>query len=133
MAKTIPVTAQAVNATPTANNLQILEANVGNLPGYNEQDLIKQLMDTSEFSSSRLKGKLRTSVGGAAAPEAEGASEVASRAGQSALETSTKLCQRIWAAYVKYIRAQCNKDRVVDSLLYGFFFKKGAEADDAAP
>ena len=79
------------NTTPTATNLAILDGNIGNQSGYSEQDLIKLIIDTSDFQSSRLKGKLRTSVGGA--PEAQDAmSEVNSRTGQSALETSTKLC-----------------------------------------
>ena len=39
----------------------------------------------------------------------------------------------MWQAYTKYIRAQCNKDRLVDSLLYGFYFKKTAEGDETLP
>ena len=58
MAKTVNVTAHS----PTANNLALLDGSSGAQNGYNEQDIIKQLIDTSEFMSSRLKGKLRSSV-----------------------------------------------------------------------
>ena len=118
MAKTVHVTAQA---TPTANTLALLDAS-NNQSGFTEQDLIRQIIDNSEFMSSRLKGKLRTSV--APAVDASEALDTPSRTGQTQVETSLKLCQRMWSAYTKYIRTQCNKDRLVDTLLYGFFFKK---------
>jgi len=33
---------------------------------------------------------------------------------------------RIWSGYTKFIRSQCNKDRVVDSIYFGTFFRKEA-------
>lgn len=123
MAKTVNVTAQG---TPTANTLALLDAGSGAQTGITEQDLIRQLIDSSEFLSSRLKGKLRTSVGGKDDAASE-ALDTASRTGQTQVETSLKLCQRMWSAYTKYIRSQCNKDRLVDTLLYGFFFKKDGD------
>lgn len=76
MAKTVNVTAQA---TPTANTLAMLDASSGAQNGYTEQDIIRQMIDSSEFLSSRLKGKLRTSV--TAAVDNSEALETASRVG----------------------------------------------------
>jgi hypothetical protein len=42
--------------------------------------------------------------------------------------TQVKLCMRIWSGYTKFIRSQCNKDRIIDSIYFGSFFKK-----DTAP
>ena len=39
-------------------------------------------------------------------------------------EQSIKLCMRIWSGYTKFIRSQCNKDRLIDSIYFGSFFKK---------
>lgn len=37
---------------------------------------------------------------------------------------------RIWSGYTKFLRSQCNKDRVIDSLYFGTFFRKETgEAD----
>ena len=44
---------------------------------------------------------------------------------------------RIWSGYTKFIRSQCNKDRIIDSIYFGSFLRKdtapsimgGAEAD----
>ena len=44
---------------------------------------------------------------------------------------------RIWSGYTKFIRSQCNKDRIIDSIYFGSFLKKdtapsvlgGADAD----
>ena len=36
--------------------------------------------------------------------------------------------QRIWSAYTKFIRSQCNKDRVIDSLYFGAFYKSGVDS-----
>ena len=43
-------------------------------------------------------------------------------------EQSLKLCMRIWSGYSKFIRSQCNKDRVIDSLYFGSFLKKDVPA-----
>ena len=37
---------------------------------------------------------------------------------------------RIWSGFTKFLRAQCNKDRVIDSLYFGNYFRK--EAADPA-
>ena len=42
--------------------------------------------------------------------------------------TQVKLCMRIWSGYTKFIRSQCNKDRIIDSIYFGSFFQK-----DTAP
>jgi hypothetical protein len=42
---------------------------------------------------------------------------------QNSLEQNIKLCNRIWSGYTKFIRSQCNKDRIVDSLYFGHFVK----------
>lgn len=36
--------------------------------------------------------------------------------------TQVKLCMRIWSGYTKYIRSQCIKDRIIDSIYFGSFF-----------
>lgn len=87
MAKTVNVTA---HSTPTANNLALLDGSGGAQNGYSEQDIIKQLIDTSEFMSSRLKGKLRSSV--PAAVEGTEVPDTASRTSQTQVETTLKLC-----------------------------------------
>lgn len=43
-------------------------------------------------------------------------------------QTQIKLCMRIWSGYTKFIRSQCNKERVIDSIYFGSFFQK-----DTAP
>ena len=35
---------------------------------------------------------------------------------------------RIWSGYTKFIRSQCNKDRIIDSIYFGSFLRK-----DTAP
>lgn len=55
---------------------------------------------------------------------------VASRAMQRENENSIRLCQRIWSGYTKFIRSQCNKDRVIDSMFFGSFFKREEKLDD---
>ena len=35
-----------------------------------------------------------------------------------------RMCYRVWSGYTKFIRQQCKKGRVVDSLLFGVFSKK---------
>jgi hypothetical protein len=59
-------------------------------------------------------------------------SETASKAGIREVEASIKLCQRIWSGYTKFIRSQCNKDRVIDSTFFGTFFKRDVTKDDDA-
>ncbi len=39
-------------------------------------------------------------------------------------ENIIKLYQRIWSGYTKFMRSQCNKDRLVDSLYFGSFYRK---------
>ena len=39
-------------------------------------------------------------------------------------ESAQKLCMRIWSGYTKFLRSQCNKNRVIDSLYFGSFLKK---------
>lgn len=34
-----------------------------------------------------------------------------------------RMCLRIWSGFTKFIRSQCNKDRVVDSIYFGNFVK----------
>lgn len=41
-----------------------------------------------------------------------------------------KMCQRIWSGFTKYIRQQCKKDKVVDSLLFGVYAKKETTTQD---
>lgn len=45
-------------------------------------------------------------------------------------EASIKLCMRIWSGYTKFIRSQCNKDRIIDSQYFGSFFKKDSSNDN---
>ena len=48
-------------------------------------------------------------------------------------DQTVRLYQRLWSGYTKFIRSQCNKDRLVDSLLFGCFFKRvEAKQDEAA-
>ena len=37
---------------------------------------------------------------------------------------SFKQYMKIWAALCKYIRGQCNKDKIIDTQLFGTFCKK---------
>ena len=34
-----------------------------------------------------------------------------------------KLCLKMWSAFTKFIRVQCNKDRTVDSGMFGIFYR----------
>lgn len=43
--------------------------------------------------------------------------------GQESWQSKQKECQRIWSAFTKFIRSQCNKNRVIDSQYFGAFFK----------
>lgn len=36
--------------------------------------------------------------------------------------TQVKLCMRIWSGFTKFIRSQCNKERIIDSIYFGSFF-----------
>lgn len=42
------------------------------------------------------------------------------------LSESLKTCLRIWSGYTKYIRSQCNKGRIIDSLHLGTFYRDGS-------
>ena len=32
------------------------------------------------------------------------------------------MCMRIWSGFSKFIKSQCNKDRVIDTLFFGSFY-----------
>ena len=49
-----------------------------------------------------------------------------SQAGKSN-ETAVRQCRIIWSGFSKFIRSQCNKGRLIDSLYFGQFFKKDQE------
>ena len=38
---------------------------------------------------------------------------------------------KIWSAFTKYIRSQCNKDRIVDTQCLGMFYKQGGDGPAA--
>lgn len=40
---------------------------------------------------------------------------------------------RIWSGYTKFIRSQCNKYRVIDSIYFGYFFKKESNIIETDP
>lgn len=40
------------------------------------------------------------------------------------LDIGLKTCLKIWSCYSKFIRSQCNKGRIVDSIYFGKFFKE---------
>lgn len=40
---------------------------------------------------------------------------------------------RIWSGFTKFIRSQCNKERIIDSLFFGTFYKKIGAADQKNP
>jgi hypothetical protein len=71
-----------------------------------ELDLIRLLCD-----NGKLKMKVDTE------------SETLSQAGKS-LDAAQRQCKIIWSGYTKFIRSQCNKGRLVDSIYFGYFFKK---------
>jgi|TARA_B110000305_G_C19406914_1_gene623273 hypothetical protein len=33
-----------------------------------------------------------------------------------------RMCMRIWSGFSKFIKSQCNKDRVIDTLFFGSFY-----------
>lgn len=35
-----------------------------------------------------------------------------------------KLGMRIWSGFTKFIRSQCSKDRLIDSIYFGSFYKQ---------
>jgi len=35
-----------------------------------------------------------------------------------------KLGMRIWSGFTKFIRSQCSKDRLIDSIYFGTFYKQ---------
>ena len=37
---------------------------------------------------------------------------------------------RIWSGFTKFIRSQCNKERIIDSLFFGTFYKKSGGGVD---
>lgn len=37
---------------------------------------------------------------------------------------------RIWSGYTKFLRSQCNKERVIDSLYFGLFYRKESNDKD---
>ena len=43
------------------------------------------------------------------------------------------MCMRIWSGFSKFIRSQCNKDRIIDSLFFGTFYKKDQNTDTKNP
>ena len=43
------------------------------------------------------------------------------------------MCMRIWSGFSKFIRSQCNKDRVIDSLYFGSFYRKDSNQDTKNP
>lgn len=38
---------------------------------------------------------------------------------------------KIWSGYTKYIRSQCNKNRIVDSIFFGKFYGETANLDQS--
>ena len=58
-----------------------------------------------------------------------------SQAGGGSLSKNDKLkvCMRIWSGFTKFIRSQCNKERIIDSLFFGTFYKKTAGVDIKNP
>ena len=44
-----------------------------------------------------------------------------------------KMCMRIWSGFSKFIRSQCNKERIIDSLYFGTFYKKDTYKDTKNP
>ena len=40
---------------------------------------------------------------------------------------------RIWSGFTKFIRSQCNKDRIIDSLFFGTFYRKDSNSDTKNP
>ena len=38
---------------------------------------------------------------------------------------NNKVCMRIWSAYSKFIRSQCNKGKIIDSMFFGLFYREG--------
>ena len=44
-----------------------------------------------------------------------------------------KMCMRIWSGFTKFIRSQCNKERVIDSLFFGTFYKKDSQSETKNP
>lgn len=99
----------------------------------NEQEILKHLADTLNFKFSlktnKQQGKLDTlsQVNGMNGDDKSVMSYNSYKAGDSPL----KMCQRIWSAYTKYIRQQCKKDKVVDSLFFGTFAKKESPQKDS--
>jgi hypothetical protein len=41
------------------------------------------------------------------------------------------MVQKIWSGFTKYIRQQCKKDRITDSIWFGVFAKKKEDSDEA--
>ena len=50
-------------------------------------------------------------------------SETLSQGGKS-FDAALRQCKIIWSGYTKFIRSQCNKGRLVDSIYFGSFYKK---------
>jgi hypothetical protein len=53
--------------------------------------------------------------------------------GPSSKNDKLKTCMRIWSGFTKFIRSQCNKERIIDSLFFGTFYKKTAGGDMKNP
>ena len=53
--------------------------------------------------------------------------------GPSSKNDKLKVCLRIWSGFTKFIRSQCNKERIIDSLFFGTFYKKDAGTEVKNP
>jgi hypothetical protein len=70
-----------------------------------ELDLIRLLCENGKF---KIKGDTD--------------SETLSQAGKSS-DAVLRQCRIIWSGYSKFIRSQCNKGRLIDSIYFGSFYK----------
>ena len=50
----------------------------------------------------------------------------------TSITENVKMCMKIWSAFTKYIRSQCNKDRIVDTQCLGMFYKQEGPDGPAA-
>ena len=59
--------------------------------------------------------------------------ELSSKENRSARKDQLKLALKIWTASSKFIKSQCNKGRIVDTLLFGTFAKAATIDKTALP
>lgn len=111
------------------NSKPLYTQNNRELTVVTEQDLLKSISETMSFAKSRAKSWAKPNEALQKKLGDDAISAVTSQF-STKIETPLRLCLRVWSAYCKYLRQQCKKGRLIDTLYFGLFFQK-REGDQA--